>query len=528
MGELEEEKAAAGLNDIFIDPKNDIGLIFLGKVDEICKNKNSPTFDDDLVAAASGFLLELFSQREAYLQDMEGDMECWAVLFGHITGFAAIHAWGELQQLVGKHDEIMSLLIVIPAYLCMSGLFLGMDMIREHINTADDGIVDPREEAWDDVTEETENDVMALMMSFLCTQCIRQWISGALPNAEGIEKADQMRSHTVLQAVTLIGTGVGLMSWIGYRTVKYGDIKVEGEGLAVNFFNRLSEHNRLIVAMILAWTLYFGTTWAMAANFYGRVSDMMLEVSTTLVNSAMAFGLIYGFDKIQDSDSTDARVDIVLGKVITALSVLIGFAWEHCFDKATEVLAEKMPVNPNCYPKMGLAVVIGFIVIPAWRWYIVPLCIQLKEEAEEKEEEQMKELELQKDAEREADEQVNKWKRQGIDPLESREELFQALLQRKKKEQEEQEDEKSPFTSVERLKGMQHHNLVNLVAGLEKKTHKTNIDIKRFQHGQKAQIQRVQELERRNSELEDVIYGFYQETDELRKLVDRLTGATKR
>eukprot|EP00929_Paragymnodinium_shiwhaense_P002526 TRINITY_DN1027_c0_g2_i1.p1 TRINITY_DN1027_c0_g2~~TRINITY_DN1027_c0_g2_i1.p1 ORF type:complete len:832 (+),score=265.97 TRINITY_DN1027_c0_g2_i1:88-2583(+) len=523
-------------NDTFIDPKNDVAIQYLDEVKRLMSAGGEPD-EHALMHAAKKFVVELYLHQADFLSEMVANMACWAVLFGHITGFASIHAWGELQQMIGKTDAAMGFLLVIPAYLCMSAMFLGMDNIRTRVNTGDDDMVDEKEKTWDEVTEETENDVMALMMSFLCTQCLRQWITGALPNAEGAEKQEQSMSHTVKEAVLLIGAGSSLLALFAYRTIKYGSpTKEEEEGeegekevtmktIIADFFERMQDHIRLTIAMIFAWTLYFGTQWAMYAKLYGKVPEMMLEVLTTLANSAMAFCLIYSFDKIQDSDSTDARVDVVLTKIISALAVLIGFAWEHCFDKATEVLTEQMPFKPSCYPRFVLVCIIGMIVIPAWRWYIVPLTIELNEEAEEKEQEQLKELKLIQKAEEEAKEEVAKWERQGIKCDRNKNEIMDDLLEKYKKENTEVEEKKASLTPTTKLRKMEKEEVAKKVQDLEKKAHTAELNMKRYSHGQKAQIQRVQELERRNKELEDVIYGFQQETDELQKLADRLTGS---
>jgi len=116
--------------------------------------------------------------------------------------------------------------------------------------------------------------------------------------------------------------------------------------------------------------------------------------------------------------------------------------------------------------------------------------------------------------------------RQGLEPLETHDKLVETYIAKKKKEEEDEEEQKSPFTSEVRLRGMQRHNLEEMVMNLEKQNHTDMVDIKRFEASQRAQVQRLHELERRGRELEKTIFGFQQETDELQTLVDRLTGKT--
>eukprot|EP00929_Paragymnodinium_shiwhaense_P002524 TRINITY_DN1027_c0_g1_i1.p1 TRINITY_DN1027_c0_g1~~TRINITY_DN1027_c0_g1_i1.p1 ORF type:complete len:803 (+),score=281.20 TRINITY_DN1027_c0_g1_i1:83-2491(+) len=522
-----------GPNDIFIKPNLDIGIGLLDKVKDSISSADqngtpAPTaeyFHDD----AKSFLLDLFVQRAEYMEEMEANMKCWAVLFGHITGFAAIHAFGELQQLIGKHNPLFALALTAPAYLAMSGLFLAMDELREYVNKGD-GYEDERETCWDETTEETENDIIALMMSFLWVQCIRQLITGALPNAEGAEEEAQMRGHSIIEAVLLIGTGCAVISAMAYKIIhslahEEEEEKKEGEhhhpSLRERFTERLSEHFSLTCAMIFAWTLYFGTQWGMCSLLYGQVSEMMLEVLTTLANSLMAFSVIYSLDKLADREDTDATADLVIGRIIAALAVLIGFAWEHCFDKATEVLTDMLPFKPVEYPRFLLVCIIFLIVVPAWRWYIVPFCITLDKEAEEKEEEQKKEAAMTKKAEKEAKEQLKKWGEQGVKADKDRGMLKEALLKKYKEEEEKGEQEedkkKSVVTPKAKLMDEDKDDLIFKVHEMQRKVLTYQTESERYLHGHRVQ------LERRNAELEGVIQKFQHETEDLQKLANRLT-----
>eukprot|EP00913_Durusdinium_trenchii_P009174 g8623.t1 len=94
----------------------------------------------------------------------ELDLKCWAVILGHITGFASINAWTQLQAYCGG-----SVLILPLAFFSLWGLFkvterLGVqlgelgrllqDIVREWVALVDDGVKDKMEEAWDEATEE--------------------------------------------------------------------------------------------------------------------------------------------------------------------------------------------------------------------------------------------------------------------------------------------------------------------------------------------------------------------------------------
>merc|ERR1711871_1402681 len=56
---------------------------------------------------------------------------------------------------------------------------------------------------WDEETEEAENDIAGLAISFLTVQAIRYGLSGVLPNTEGLEEPQHM--HPVSCTVGLCG-----------------------------------------------------------------------------------------------------------------------------------------------------------------------------------------------------------------------------------------------------------------------------------------------------------------------------------
>lgn len=127
------------------------------------------------------------------MEIVELDMKCWAVLFAHMTGFASINAWGTMQQMEFFRQTPLTTLFVVPiACIVMMTKFKVLDVIRTHVSLADDGDVDEFEEAWDDETEEAENDVAGLCISFLLCQVLRFHIGGILPNQEGEEEGKRI------------------------------------------------------------------------------------------------------------------------------------------------------------------------------------------------------------------------------------------------------------------------------------------------------------------------------------------------
>merc|ERR1719329_1413255 len=139
------------------------------------------------LAKTSGAMLTVEQKEDAHLELMELDMKCYATLLAHMTGFAAINAFAQLQQTeIFSSYSLVSLLVVPIALVTMYLMQRVSDNIRERIALGD-GREDEFETLWDEETEEAENDVMGLALSFTAVQSIRFLIGGFLPNIEGEE-----------------------------------------------------------------------------------------------------------------------------------------------------------------------------------------------------------------------------------------------------------------------------------------------------------------------------------------------------
>lgn len=65
------------------------------------------------------------------------------------------------------------------------------------------------------------------------------------------------------------------------------------------------------------------------------------------------------------------KADFAIRQIIGVMGMLIGFAWEQTFDASEAALSTIMPA-PHL-SKLGLAVLSVGILIPAWRYYLLPM-----------------------------------------------------------------------------------------------------------------------------------------------------------
>jgi hypothetical protein len=309
--------------------------------------------------------------------DVDANLKCFAVLIAHITGFASVNAWGFLQQSDTFSANPLTSLAVLP--LAMLGQVILQrifDKVREKVAMGDDGEWDAAEEMWHEGTEEAEDDVMALCCSNLMSQTIRFQITGKLPTLTGAEGWDELVAHGKIQALILLLVGLAMASLSAIMVLKTPKFNSKATARAYTCITAT-------VNMCFSWNAFYSFQWFTASFFSPEAPDMMLlDVVTTMFACCCAGCFIFVLDKINDAMKEDDEGNEHRGKtlmdgiifVIQGMGIFIGFAWEQCFDVATESLATILP-HPHV-SKMGLCLLCAAIIVPAWRWWILPMVLR--------------------------------------------------------------------------------------------------------------------------------------------------------
>eukprot|EP00405_Crypthecodinium_cohnii_P014542 CAMPEP_0206444642 /NCGR_PEP_ID=MMETSP0324_2-20121206/15028_1 /ASSEMBLY_ACC=CAM_ASM_000836 /TAXON_ID=2866 /ORGANISM="Crypthecodinium cohnii, Strain Seligo" /LENGTH=548 /DNA_ID=CAMNT_0053912693 /DNA_START=189 /DNA_END=1835 /DNA_ORIENTATION=+ len=420
------------------------------------------------LAFFSGALHKNVSEND--FERAECQLKCYAILLGHITGFAAINAFGNIQQMVSSSPAAAFAMVPI-SWLIIFMITQVADRIRDSYARGDDGIVDKFETLWDEVTEETEDDVIGLAVSFLAAQAFRFWVGGILPNEEGEEPEESQSSHSNSQVLVLYAIGIIL---VGLDFLRMLYIK--------QTLPRLTPQLRNIIMMVFSWCLYFGMDWWLSGNVFVENHGMTKEVVLALMVTGTAMSLIFVVDKIADLESTGESVDNALRAVVQALGILIGFGWEKSFDTAVAEVSEWTRVIPESVTKLVLALLIVLLVVPAWRLYILPTIV-LYEKMEEEEE-------------REEKEEFDEARTRALESGKTLEE-FEAL--------------EVPLLTRERSSKKSH--LIKPISGLE---------AVELQRKVKAYEEQIASLEEKNRGLEASLQEFVAELNELQQMADDL------
>ncbi|CAE7211445.1 unnamed protein product [Symbiodinium natans] len=333
-----------------------------------------------VLAVTSGALNEYFGA-EPDMEKVELNLKSWSVLFSHVAGFATINAWGSIQQEYFSGSPLQALMVVPIGYTGLIIIYHFFDIVREHVSHMDDDVKDEFEEKWDEETEEAENDVAGLSLSFLTVQALRFAISGLLPNQEGNESSSDAFSHSSRQCHILMGCGVG------FFVLSISVVNLE------RLWEEPSKRMERVIEILnnyftfgLSWCFFYGVRWGMSA---ARFTDenALLMVSIALFLSVVSFLTIFILDKVEDNHLFGEDSEIAEGateKMISGLGILIGFSWEQSFDTAVDVVAEGLKHEcPPLISKMVMSVILVLIVFPAWRIYILPMERELSEEMTE-------------------------------------------------------------------------------------------------------------------------------------------------
>lgn len=223
----------------------------------------------------------------------ELDVKCWAMLFAHVAGFAAINCFGDLQQVFFAGSANQSELAVpISAscllLLCWLAEKAGQYLYKADLKELDDGIF----ELWEEQTHEAENDIAALCLSFLICQSLRYHTSGQLPDPEGNEPPATRARVLLLCSV--------LFAFVAVLSVQLTELKVNTIRRRPRS-KRVMDIFQLICCMCCAWCSYYGGKRLYCTSFDGdQVVDVMTRIVLSVIFSVLAFGMVLMMNKVID------------------------------------------------------------------------------------------------------------------------------------------------------------------------------------------------------------------------------------
>lgn len=369
-------------------------------------------FEDSVTEWRRNHKEEPLSQEELdiWCDIFKRNTRCWTMLFAHATGFAAMCCGGSIQQVwVQEHSNpVWSYVVVAGMYLALIILFWACRFLRlslfppyrEHRSRSARLTAPPAEadcnrkltvlelsqgkgkqwcfELWDEEAYDGEEDAAGICVSFLFVQALRLNISGRLPDNFGIE--DTHFDHNVSATVQLLVSAVLLISLLVVMLICKSYIPEQsGTSHKWRLAQRFANVAQSGLAMAFAWCLLYAVQ-------YEETKLLPKEAPWTITErmilafglSVAAFMFIYILEKLEANGGhgRGSTIGEVYYKVIMAMSLLVGFSWEQCFDRAVEVVGLVTP-HPEIV-KVVLAIVIFIIVVVPFRRNIISELLKLE------------------------------------------------------------------------------------------------------------------------------------------------------
>jgi len=312
-------------------------------------------------------------------------MKTWSTLLAHMAGFAAIHAGGKLQHLEGfSGTPLTAAASVIVNVLVLGVVFLLAYCIRSCFGQSDEIRI------WEEETEEAENEIASLALSFLGVQAIRFQLGRNLPSIVGLEPA--LMTHDVGYVYGLLCCAVVLGACSVFVLMLYDG-------------HRVMHIVQTTASMSFAWCIFYASKECVAdlACALRHASSLnqdtvQMRVMVACALSCASLALIFILDKVEHMiDAVEGKgnsADKAIKSIIGAIGILVGFSWEQAFDGGVEAVAEIKIVNGSWSPvitKFILASLLASIIVPAWSWYILKnTCLHVEVQLEHKARRNMK------------------------------------------------------------------------------------------------------------------------------------------
>lgn len=298
------------------------------------------------------------------------EMRAVGAIFAHTTGFAAMYGFSDLGELeiVEEWGATGNVLVVVIAVVVIPLMALAMDIIEDKIAMAD-GLETLEEKQWREITEDADDDVFSLAISFLVVGLFRYHIRGKILAYE----PGNIGQPTQTECNYLLGYGmffaflvvVGAMLIDRFRD----EVRNFYDGRPANVLQHLN-------TMVAAWCSLFWAEWQL--HIIGWEST---TIGSCLV-IAMFFAFVsccsvYGLDFLQHmAKARGASINKAVKSLELALGVLVGFSFERAFHVAFEEIALHAERHGYEWATQVVFIVMSggifAVVYSAWVLYILP------------------------------------------------------------------------------------------------------------------------------------------------------------
>jgi len=275
-------------------------------------------------------------------------MKGYGTIGGHIMGFAAIAAFGNLAQTEQFRNSPWMTLLIWLMYPFIVTLFIIPGKLVQNWLVKSGRLSSTENDAWHDQSQDTGTDFISMGLAFIMSMFIRFLVSGKIPSVEEMED-----THSTHEVATLLAIGVGLVGAAGL-VAKAAHGK---EGMSWDVLSTTT-------AILGGFCVLFGFHW----HFYNSLGNTLMGrlLIALCISTISIFWIIISWRLKVNGVSQSA-----LDGAFTAVSLTVGLSWEKCFDKALDDLGDDIGDSGSA-SKTWIMVALVLIVFPAWMVYMLP------------------------------------------------------------------------------------------------------------------------------------------------------------
>lgn len=311
----------------------------------------------------------------AELRNRPASLHVLGTLGAHTVGFAAVDAFGEIQQSEPWNENPMfSLANAVVTMIALFVLCFMATQIRKHYAAPMEATEDAEViERWEEVSCEFENEFCGFVIGLLTCAAIIYSVTGYLPPIQG-SPFNRTRQEVSELGVWAVGIGTLLTCFIIYTHKLKEDIESKALLRAIDVIEST-------LAMTFGWCFLFTGRWLfwVSTNDKG-VGDgdlMSARMVQALAFSFFVLALIFPLDNLADNGYIDEKG---MRALMGAFGLLLGLSWEGAFDQAIEALGKELEGTPQrqFLVMVGMSMALCVVVLPAWAMYVLPAALEGK------------------------------------------------------------------------------------------------------------------------------------------------------
>jgi len=287
-------------------------------------------------------------------------------IFAHITAFAAMHGFAQIQMMAPYNSSPLWALVVVGMNAVVQIVLTEVSAwVRVRVALMGDRVIDEDEAHWIEEVKESESDFFSLSVGFLLMQVLRYQISGELQPYEPLEAPHGITwgmTFSLLACAILLGLAMPLTMFAMARN------------------NRWAKLVHQTITMTFAMCVLYWADWQVyMMGFQGvRIAGCML---TALLLTVLTIFNIFVIDAIHkyivDHHVNNMDGKKVMESMVLAFGVLVGLGWEKAFDIGMEALHEdwKQYLSDSLSHVLSYVlstILILSIVVPAWMFHMLP------------------------------------------------------------------------------------------------------------------------------------------------------------